>query len=202
MKTHQILSVKKDVLFETKARSFQECLEHAIKSGVALHEADFRFRNMAGLTMDGADMPFADFTGCNLDGANMSEANLEFAVFTDCTLFNTCFAGSNLRVCDFMRASFGATDIAGADLSDSAFSTLSCFSLDFSSARAIERAYFRSVDGRISLISQPPIVISGLARAPIIFLDEDIYIGHKKAAVPYVREFLWHMVEHAQLPEQ
>ena len=126
-------------------------------------------------------MRHADFTGCNLDGTNLSEADLEYAVFTDCTLYNTCFAGSNLQVCDFMRASFGATDISGADLSDAAFSNLSCFALDFSSAHSLKRSYFRDIDGHISPMSEPPIVIHGLTSNPIVFLDDIVYVGHRRA---------------------
>jgi len=167
MSHYQIISQTSNVLFETQAESFQDCVELAIARHVPLDHADFRFRNMSGFTMDGARMRHADFTGCNLDGANLSEADLDYAVFTDCTLYNTCFAGSALKVCDFMRASFGATDIAGADLSDAAFSNLSCFTLNFASAKSMTRAYFRDVNGQITHMSNPPIAIYGLVSNPV-----------------------------------
>jgi len=179
MTMYQIISQTSKVLFEGKAESYQMFVEQAVTNRINLDYADFRYRNMAQFNLDGARMCHADFTGCNLDGANLSESVLNHAVFTNCSLYNACLAHSSLQACDFIHASFGATDVTQADLSDAAFSSLSAFSLNFAAARSVQRAYFMDADGRTSAMSKPPIVIHGLNPHPLIFIDKDLYLGHR-----------------------
>ena len=148
---------------------------------------------MTGFTLDGAQMRHADFTGCNLDGTNLSESNLSHADFTDCTLYNACLAHSNLQFCDFMHAFFGATDITGADLSDTTFSSLSCFSLNFATALSTQRAHFRSADGRVSQMTDTPIIIHGSDPQPLVFIDKDMYLGHRSLRKNKAAEILKHI---------
>ena len=193
MNIYQIISQTSTVLFEDKAESYQTFVEQAVTQNINLDHADFRFRNMTGFTLDGAQMHHADFTGCNLDGANLSESDLSYADFTDCTLYNACLAHSNLRAGNFMRAFFGATDITGGDLSDASFSSLSCFSLNFATAGSTQGAHFRSADGRVSQMTDTPIIIHGLDPQPLIFIDKDMYLGHRSLRKNRAAEILKHI---------
>ena len=154
MKHYQIISTKTGkILFAGLYADFNHCLEDAV-------------------------LPHADFSGANLSGTNLSEAYLKGAKFAGAALFNTCLSYSNLRACDFRNASFGATDIVGTILSQAQFSTLSCFSLDFSSVRQMDSCLFIDHDGRFSEMSKPPVVIKGIGNKPIILTDHDIRAGH------------------------
>jgi len=180
MKHYQIRSFdKRTVLFEGFFKDFKTCLETAIAGKAILNNADLSNRNLSNVNIDDAIMPGADFSHANLSGANMSEAYFKNARFTGAALYNTCFYDTNLTGCDFTDASFGATDIFGAILSGARFSTLSCFSLDFHNAREMSGCIFKSPDGRVSRMSKPPIVIRGMGKDPVIFLDDHLKSGHK-----------------------
>lgn len=140
--------------------------------------ADLRNKNLSNAHLDDAILPHADFSGANLSGTNLSEAYLKGAKFAGAALYNTCLSYSNLRGCDFLDANFGATDIFGTIISNAQFSTLSCFSLDFTGVRKMESCIFIGNDGRFSEMSKPPIVIKGLHNKPIIIMDHDVRAGH------------------------
>jgi hypothetical protein len=108
----------------------------------------------------------------------MSEAYLKGSIFDGAALYNTCFNDSNLSACNFTDTSFGATDIHGSIISHSQFSTLSCFSLDFTHVRQMSGCIFINPDGQICAMSKPPIVIRGMGREPLILLDNRAKAGH------------------------
>ncbi len=179
MKHYQIRSIDKHtVLFEGFFENFKTCVETAVAGKAILNRADLSNHNLSNANLDDAIMPEADFTNSNLTGANMSEAYFKGSRFSGSALYNTCFYDTNLTSCDFSNASFGATDIFGSILSNAKFSTLSCFSLDFHTVRQMDGCVFRNIDGRICRMSKPPIVVRGMGRSPIIFLDDHVKSGH------------------------
>lgn len=151
------------MLFEGRYDSFIECLEQAVQLRVLLNGADLRNRNLSNACLDDGLFAGADFSGSNLTGANLSEATLPGACFENADLYNTCFAYADLRTCDFRNANFGATDITGVDISLAHFAALSCFSLDFIHAAAMQNCRFSADDGAEFSFSEPPVVMRGLS---------------------------------------
>jgi len=193
MKHYQIRSRDKHtVLFEGFFENFKTCLETAVAGKAILNHADLSNRNLSNANLDDAIMPGADFSNANLTGANMSEAYFKDCRFSGAALYNTCFYDSNLTGCDFSDASFGATDIFGTIISHSRFSTLSCFSLDFQAVENMDGCVFKNRDGRICRMSRPPLVVKGLGRKPIIFMDDHVKAGHNildsKRLLPLARK--------------
>lgn len=183
MTLFQILSYRdQSVLYSGAYLSFQACVESAVAQDIVLDYADLKHRDLHNLNIDGARMEYADFEGSNLTGANLSEAFLRGSSFQNCELYNTCFVLSDLSHCDFEEAHFGATDITDSDISYSRFGTLSCFSLAFTSAKATHGCVFVAVDGSVSAMSFPPVVITGAFDMPTIFLDHDVRYGHELMA--------------------
>jgi hypothetical protein len=181
MQNYRLATVHNDeTLFEGRFYSFKACLEDAIKRRINLRNINLRQLNLSNANLDNAVMPDADFSGTNLTGANISESYLKGAKFVGSALYNTFFCDSNISDCDFEAASFGATDLHGAMLVNARFSTLSCFSLDFVKVRHMSNCLFVDPDGHISNMSRPPIVIRGLGREPVIFMDRDIRAGHNR----------------------
>lgn len=170
----------KTTLFEGHYKSIKHCLEDAIQNNTPLCHADLSGTNLTNANLDDAILPYADFTNTNLSGANISESYLKGSVFKNTALYNTCFAYSNMTTCNFQSASFGATDICGAIISGAEFSSLSCFSLDFQTARQMDNCIFISHDGHINPMSKPPIVIKGFHNRPIIMTDHNILAGHNR----------------------
>lgn len=179
MKLQQLRSRKDEtILYEGRFETPQECLEEAVSNRVALDCVDLRNLNLSNANLDDAIMPNADLSFANLSGANMSEAYLRGSNFSGAALYNTCFYDSNLSACDFTDTSFGATDIFGTILSHSQFSTLSCFSLEFSSVRQMSGCIFINPDGRICRMSKPPVVVSGVGAHKLILMDDHAKTGH------------------------
>ena len=179
MKHYQLQTINNStILFEGTFLSFQDCLETAINQKINLDQINLSNQNLSNANLDNAIIPRADFTGANLTGANLSESYLRGAHFKNTTLYNTCLCYSNLSECSFKDSFFGATDIFGAILRKSHFSTLSCFTLNFSTARHMEECTFINPNGTISKMSQPPIVINGLINQPLIIMDNEIKAGH------------------------
>lgn len=180
------------VLFEGRFYSFKACLEQAVKDGCDLSGIDLSHKNLSNANLDCSHMPGANFTGTNLTGANLSECNLTGALFNGAALYNTFFCDSDLSDCNFENATFGATDIHGARLANTRFSTLSCFSLDFTRARHMTDTLYINPDGSTCRMSRPPIVIRGWARDPIILMDESVKSGHnllnRKRLEPLIRK--------------
>lgn len=172
----------KNLLFSVRAPSFKHCLERAVSEGVDLTGADLKKQNLSNANLDDAQLAGASFKGCNLSGANLSEADLRGPDFRHTGLYNTCFNSSDLSGGNFEDADFGGTDIAGARLSKARFSTLSCFSLPFASAKSLEGCSFRTLEEGSYGFSQPPVVILGLCALPIVTLDSVILHGHKISA--------------------
>ena len=181
MKLFSIRSVQNNaVIFEGRFASFSACVEQAVADNIPLPGADLRRANLANAALDDAVMPGADLTGANLSGTNLSESRLNGVNFTGAALYNTCLAWSDLRNCNFEDADFGGVDISGCDISGSRFSTLSSFKLDFIQTRRMNGCTFKRHDGDITVMTRPPIVISGLATAPVVLTDNHILSGHKK----------------------
>lgn len=179
MKNYKLRSVKTGkTLFEGAFLSFADCLEKAVLEQIDLSFADLRNTNLTHASLDGGILSYADFTDANLSGANLSECDLHGASFMNTSLYNACLCESDLTGCNFKGASFGATDINGSLLNRSIFSTLSCFTLCFSNAQALQGCLFIDVAGRASSISRPPIVINGLSPSPLVFTDRNILHGH------------------------
>ena len=179
MKLYQLRSTdNKAVLFEGRFESFKACLEQAVIDRVALDCVSLRNKNLINANLDDAIMPSADFSGSNLSGANMSEGYFKGSKFDGSVLYNTCFYDSNISACNFENASFGATDIQGTIISHAQFSTLSCFSLDFSRTRQMGGCVYINPDGRLCEMSKPPLVIKGYGRDPIVVMDNALKAGH------------------------
>jgi len=168
----------KETLFEGQFHSLTECLETAISQKKNLSHIDLRFQNLSNANLDEAIMPDADFTGANLNGTNLTESYLHNAIFYNTTLYSVCLCYSNLSNCNFISASFGATDILGAIMTQTLFSTLSAFTLNFSTVKNMQGSLFVNPDGSTSSMSRPPIVINGYNKSPIIILDQEIRHGH------------------------
>jgi len=56
----------------------------------------FRYTDLSGADLTGANLKGADFTEANLTGANFSSANLQDANFSDASLKKADFSGANL----------------------------------------------------------------------------------------------------------
>ena len=187
-KKETILSTRTDqVLYEDSFPSFAACVEQAIADNVNLAGADFRNRNFSNACLDDGLFERADFSGANLTGANLSEARLNNAFFTNADLYNTCLAYSELKNCDFSGSSFGATDIAGTDIGGARFSTLSCFSLDYSSARAMPGCRFINDRREDFFFSNPPVVIRGVGPRLLVFGENNWMNGTE--ILPYPEHF-------------
>ncbi|MCF8495734.1 MAG: pentapeptide repeat-containing protein [Alphaproteobacteria bacterium] len=168
-----------NILFEGRFPSFRRALEHAVTSRISLESADLRHANLLNACLDDAQLQDADFSYANLTGANLSEAMLSGCRFTQAQLYNTCLAYADLRGADFAHASFGATDVTGANLSGCRFAGLSCFTLDFTGARAMQDCSYESPDGQKTPLSFPPVVIRGFHQELVILMDQCVHIGHK-----------------------
>ncbi|MCB9983347.1 MAG: pentapeptide repeat-containing protein [Rhodospirillales bacterium] len=191
MQHHQLRSIKDDsVLFEGRFETLKACLEQAVADRVALHCVNLRCQNLTNANLDDALMPGADFSGANLTGANMSESYFKDTNFTGTALYNTCFCDSNISACNFEDASFGATDIHGAILSQARFSTLSCFNLDFVTARAMTGCVFTNPDGTLCPMSRPPIVVRGAGNEILVQLDHHTKTGHNIVESQHLRQIL------------
>lgn len=175
------------VLFEGNFESFNACLEQAVLDKIDLSNANLRNRNLTNTCLDDGQFSGADFSGSNLTGTNLSESNLARAYFKNSDLYNTCFAYADLKLCDFRGAIFGATDITGADISASLFSSLSCFTLDFSATSQMINCRYANEQGNSLTMSRPPVVIRGLGHKPIVFAEAAWMLGNEIR--PYPEQF-------------
>ncbi len=188
MKLYQLRSTQNTkILFEGQFETFKDCVEQAVADKIPLPYIDLSHQNLTNANLDDAIMPHADFTQSNLSGANISEAYINGGNFSNASLYNTCFCDSNLAGSNFDGAFFGGTDIFGSLISRSQFSTLSAFSLDFTTVRQMRDCIFITTQGQICRMSRPPIVISGASHKPIIIMDDTIKAGnniidHKRLA--------------------
>ena len=159
-------------------KSHKQALEHIVELGLNLKNADLQKLDLTNITLDETDLEGADFNGSNLTGANLSDANLTGAIMDNCDLYNTCLAHSNMTDCSFKNTNFGATDITGANISNTHFSTLSCFSLNFATAKTMDRCHFTNTEGQTFIFSKPPIAIYGHSDLPLVFLEKNALHGH------------------------
>ncbi len=168
-------------------KSKKHCLEDAVTRNIDLTAIDLSNENLENANLDNAIMPLANLRNANLSGANMSEAILTSALFHNAELYNTCLCDSDLSGADFRYASFGATLITNANLTATLFSTLSCFDLDFSSAKSMHGCAFEDHKGLKHTMSMQPIILKGVLTSPIVILDQSVKIGMKafpKAILP------------------
>ncbi|MDB2682904.1 pentapeptide repeat-containing protein [Alphaproteobacteria bacterium] len=179
MKLFTIKSTNEKTLHKGHYKTFKHCVEAANEAAINLEHANLSHSNLSNANLDGINLCNANFTGSNLTGANLSEANLSNSLFKDCDLYNTCLSESNLTNCDFTNASFGATDINGADISHSKFTTLSCFTLEFTQTKNMKNCEFTNVSGIKIPFSTPPIVIYGHNPQPLILLGNTFLKGHE-----------------------
>jgi hypothetical protein len=175
------------MLFEGIFDSFTTCLEQAVTERVNLSGADFRNRNLSNACLDDGQFAAADFSGANLTGANLSEAILRGACLENTDLYNTCLAYADLRDTRLDHAGFGATDITGADITRARFAALSCFSLDFASAAAMNECVYIADTGFEFSFSAPPLVVRGLGRK-LLVLAENFWV-HGAEPLPYPEQF-------------
>ena len=166
---------KSRTLFAGFFKDFKTCLEEAIRRNIPLYNIDLSNKNLMNANLDDGIFGLANFSNCNLTGANMSECYLKDATFSSASLFNTCFAYSNLSGCNFTDAQFGATDITGCILDKSQFSSQSAYFLSFSHSRQMKDCVFTFEDGETQNCSTPPVVISGIAKKPIILMQNQAY---------------------------
>ncbi len=185
MKHFQIKSIRnKAILYERKFNKFRECAEQAVQENTILEYADMQHQDLSNAMLDDGQFKGADFSGSNLIGANMSEAVLSGTSFVNTDLYNTCFAFSDLRGARFEDASFGGTNITGGDISHATFSTLSCFSLDFALAASMADCAFANPGGMLTTMSKSPVVIRGVSKNLIVFMDHCVKIGHDMLDYP------------------
>nr|MBI1231011.1 hypothetical protein [Cytophagales bacterium] len=177
-------------IFSGEYASLIACLEDAVSKNIDLSSVDLRHQNLSNANLDGASMPNAHFAGANLTGVNLSEANLRSSIFFNADLYNICMAFSILNGSDFRMAQFGGTIISGALLQNCIFSNLSCFDLDFTSARSITGSCYIAEDGKIHKMSQQPIVVKGFLNSHIIVLDHSIKIGMKLFPKKFLPNFM------------
>lgn len=184
MKTHTIHSARTNtLLYRGHFKNFKDCLEQAVREGADLSHADLSKRNLGNACLDDGFLEGADFSGCNLTGANLSETCLRGASFRGADLYNVCMACADLSHCNFEDAAFGATDISGSDISFSRFSTLSCFTLDFTAARRLENCVYSGEESTALSWSAPPVIVRGLGRKILVFTEQSWMHGHN--ILPY-----------------
>ena len=161
-------------------KDFKTCLETAISNKINLHYADLSAQNLTNANLDDGVLSHADFSKTNLSGANLSETYCKGANFSESSLFNTCFAYSNLNNCNFTDAEFGATDIIGSIIDGATFSTLSAFTLNFTTTRQMKDCHFITEHGEHIEFSEPPITIQGLSKQPTMIIGDKTFEGHKR----------------------
>lgn len=180
MKNFQIKNTKNAlVIHEGEYSTFKQCLEDAVKKDINLDNADLRNQNLQNINIDSAQLYGAAFDGSNLNDANLSEGQFESSSFKNTSLIGACMAESNFKYCDFSGVSFGANTIAGSRFDHATFNTLSCFTLDFLSLEAMDNCRFEGATEISYSLSKPPIVITGLFNAPMVFLNDAILMGHQ-----------------------
>ncbi|MDH5722839.1 MAG: pentapeptide repeat-containing protein [Alphaproteobacteria bacterium] len=165
------------IIFSGPYNSVVDCLEDAVSKKINLAYVDLRYQNLSNANLDDAHMPYANLTGCNLSGTNFSESILHESDFQHASLYNCYLSYSDLQGCNFRHSDFGATNIVGANIENCSFSTLSCFTLDFSHASSMKGCTFNHYNGDVYPMSGSPVVISGLFKTPVIIMDTIIKIG-------------------------
>ena len=84
--------------------------------------ADFRYTNLRGTELSGADLRCANLNDADLRGANLSSASLRYATLIRADLRGANFndadlRGADLNDADLRGANFRGADLRGADLS-------------------------------------------------------------------------------------
>jgi 2-iminobutanoate/2-iminopropanoate deaminase len=175
IKNHQTGSIIHQGLY----KSFKDCIEHAVQQNIKLDHADLRYRNLSCANIDTAQLYNARLDFCNLNNANISEAILEQCNFTGASFIGTCLAESQISNSTFINASFGATDLSATNMNECIFSTLSALQLPFQDLANMRNCYFKNAVDQHTPLSRPPLIISGVFKAPIAILDKTILIGHR-----------------------
>jgi uncharacterized protein YjbI with pentapeptide repeats len=84
------------VLYESKHKTVRECIEEAVKKGIALRNADFRNTDLRGADFSSADFSGAYFRGANLERADISCADLRGADLRGAYFSGADFSGANI----------------------------------------------------------------------------------------------------------
>lgn len=180
MENFQIKNIKTgQIIYEGRHTTFKHCVESAVDKKINLKNADLKNKNLQNLNIDTAQLSCAIFDGSNLNDANLSEGIFDNASFRNTTLIGACMAESNFNSCDFSGAHFGGNIIDFVCLNYSKFNTLSCFTLDFHSAKSVNGCTFEGIEGTQYDLSNPPIIINGLFNAPLILMNDKALIGHQ-----------------------
>lgn len=169
----------KEIIFKGIYNNDKECIEDAVFNKINLENADLRHKNFQCANIDTAKLNGADLRYCNLNYANISESDLTGADLRGASLIGTCLAETDLINTTMQDACFGATDIGYATLDGCHFSTLSALHLRFTEASSMQHCVFHSIHGEKYCFSTPPIVIQGLFKECLYFLENRMLIGHK-----------------------
>ena len=138
------------IIFKLQCKSFQLCVEAAVKSRVDLQGADLRDADLLGAYLRGADLQGANLRGADLRDADLRDANLRDADLLGAYLRDAYLQGAKLRGA-YLRGAY----LQGADLRD---------------------AYLQGADGEKTKVQYIPLQILGL-RWDIIIFDKDMRIG-------------------------
>lgn len=166
----------KAVIFSGTFKSMREALEKAVSENVSLSYADLTRARLDNANLDGADLRHAGLEGASLAGANLSEADLSHANLRGVDFTTTCLCESRLVDTDFTNASFAATLITGATIDNCIFSCASALNLPFIEAKTGRNIL--ELDGKVTLFSGAPMVISGLPKR-VAILDTMVVIGDR-----------------------
>ncbi len=167
------------VIFEGIYNSERECIEDAIAKNITLDYADLRFKNLACINIDSAQLNYVDFSNSNLNHANISEASLQGVNFENASLVGACLAESNMSGANFSGVEFGGTQIAGAIMNSCKFTTLSALTLPFQDTLSMQLCVFTNNREENFSFSRRPIIVSGLGSSPLAILENTILLGHK-----------------------
>ena len=94
----------KETIIEDSNLSIRELVESAVKDGVDLAYADFRYKNLQNVDFSGADLEGADFCSADLYSVKFCLSNLRRAKFIDANLRGAYLGGANLKYADLSRA--------------------------------------------------------------------------------------------------
>lgn len=138
----QVISTKRNILYEGRFRTIRRCVEHAVRNDTDLSCADLKTCNLQGAKLDNARMDNACLWGASLEGATMTWGSFRDADFRGAGLSGADLSGADLSGSDLSGASMSRTVIAGANLNDAIFSCPTVLTLNFAEADSLEGAVY------------------------------------------------------------
>ena len=109
--------------------------------------ADFRYTNLRGTELSGADLRCANLNDADLRGANLSSASLRYATLIRADLRGANFNDADLRGADLNDADLRGANFRGADLRGANFNDADLRGADLNDAD-LRGANFRGADLR------------------------------------------------------